>query len=121
MRRLSTYFALSLIWAGLLAPFVSAAQLSPVPACCRRNGMHHCQMYSRSSRDTGREAGFQSPRPKCPYATPLTLAALTAVEPARFNLSTPATAGFVAPAPFHRAHAPDLHNRTARGPPPSLL
>jgi hypothetical protein len=117
MRRLFTYFALSVIWAGVLNPFVTAAQLSAAPACCRRNGMHHCQMSSGSSRETG----FQAPRPKCPYATPVTRAALTALESARFNLSTPAAAGLVAPAPLHRAYAADLHNRTARGPPPTIL
>jgi hypothetical protein len=116
MRCLSTYFALSIIWAGLLAPFVSAAQLSPVPACCRRNGMHHCQIFSGSSRETG----FQSPRPKCPYATPVLFAPVTGVQSEKFNLSTPAIAGFIAPAPLDRTYALAADNRTARAP-PSLL
>ena len=79
--------------------------------------MHHCQMYSRSSRETG----FQAPRPKCPYVTPVTLAVLTAVEPERFNLSRPATAGFVAPASLDRAYKADSRSQNARGPPLSLL
>jgi hypothetical protein len=121
MRRLSTYFALSLIWAGLLAPFVPAALLSPVPACCRRNGMHHCQISSRSSRENSRATGFQSPRPKCPHATPALFAAATGLESEKFNLSTPAVAGFIAPASFDQVYKTAARNQSARAPPQSLL
>ena len=117
MRRLSTYFALSVIWAGVLTPFVPAAQLSTVPACCRRSGMHHCQTYSRTSRETG----FQAPRPKCPYATPVLFAAVTGLESEKFNLSAPLIAGFSVPAPLDRAYKAAVRNQSTRAPPPSLL
>ena len=116
MRRLSAYLALSVIWAGVLNPFVTAAQLSTVPACCRRNGMHHCQIYSGSSRETG----FQSQRPKCPHATPLLFASATGLESEKFNFSAPAIAGLVAPASLDRTDAEATHNQSARAP-PSLL
>jgi hypothetical protein len=117
MRRLSAYFALLVIWSGAVTPFVTAAQVSTVPTCCRRNGMHHCQIYSRTSRETG----FQSPRPKCPYATPVLFAAVTGLESEKFNLSAPSIAGFFAPAPLDRACKAAVRNQSARAPPPSLL
>src|SRR5450432_1332822 len=117
MRRLSAYFALSVIWAGVLTPFVTAAQVSTVRACCRRDGTHHCQKAPGSSS----EAGFQALQPHCPYATPVLLAAVAGLESAKFTLSTPARSGLVALAPLHRAHAADLYNQSARGPPVSLL
>jgi len=119
VRRLSTYFALLLIWAGVLTPFVTAAQLSSVPACCRRNGMHHCQMYSGQTGSSG-GTGFRAQPPRCPYSTPALLAVLTGLEPVRFNLSTPAAAGVVAPARLDRAYAAAVQHQSARGP-PSLL
>src|SRR5258708_37911334 len=117
MRRLSAYFALFVIWAGILNPFLAAAQLSTVHACCRRSGTHHCQKYSGAPR----EAEFQAPNPNCPYAAPMPVAALTALEPARFSIFAPSLAGFVASARMDRAHAADLHHQSARGLPPSLL
>ena len=117
MRRFSTYFALSVIWAGVLTPFVTAAHLSTTPACCRRNGMHHCQRFSGSSR----EKELQSPRTKCPYATPVLFTTVTAVESEKFNLSTPSIAGFFVPAPLDRAYKAAVRNQSARAPPLSLL
>ena len=117
MRRLSTYFALSIIWAGLLTPFAAGAQLSTVPACCRRSGTHHCEMYSRSSR----EMGFQSPRPKCPYATPVLLASVNVLRSGTFNLVAPSIARFVALAPLDCPRATDSQNQGARAPPQSFL
>jgi hypothetical protein len=117
MQGLSAYFALSVVWAGLFTPFVTAAQLSTTPACCRRSGMHHCEMYPRSSRETG----FQSPRSKCPYATPVLFASVNGLESGTFNLVAPSIAGFVALAPLDCPRATDSHNQGARAPPQSFL
>ena len=119
MRRLSAYFALLVIWTGVLSPFVTAATLSSVPVCCRRNGMHHCQMYSGQTGSSS-ETGLHAQRPRCPYSTPVFLAALTGLEFARFNLSIPNAAGFVVPARLDRAYAAAVQHQSARGP-PSLL
>ena len=117
MRRLTAYFALSVVWAGILNPFVTAAQLSTVPACCRRSGVHHCQTSSGSSRETG----FRAASPKCPFATPLLSAALTGLESTRFSLSSPAIAELVVSVPVDPAYAATARSQSARAPPPSFL
>lgn len=114
MRRFSAYFALSVIWAGVLNPILAAAQMSSVPACCRRSGMHHCQ------KDSG-ETGFHAPRAKCPFSAPIPLATFAGLESAQFSLSTPAIAGFVAPTTLDRTYHAVPYERSARGPPVSLL
>lgn len=120
MQRLSAYFALSVIWVGALSPFFAAAQMSPVPACCRRNGMHRCGMYAAPSKDSGK-AGFHAPRPHCPYSTPAPVATLNALEFSKFDLSAPVSDGFIASAGFDHPYAADLDEQSARGPPLSLL
>jgi hypothetical protein len=113
MRRLAAYLALSVVLAGLLVPFLAAAQLSTIHACCLRGGLHHCQRPSS-------EARFYAPRADCPYSTPLPFAAFTGLESAKFNLSTPTVARFVAHAHVERASGVDAFNWRARGPPVSL-
>jgi hypothetical protein len=120
MRRLSAYFALSVIWVGILSPFVTAAQVSTVRDCCRRNGTHHCQKASGPP-ESSSEAGFQTPQPHCPYSMPGLLAAVAGLESAKFSLSAPARSGLVAPLSLHRIYAADLYGQSARGPPVSLL
>jgi len=42
MRRLIASFVLSLMAWSLAAPVAMAASGTAIPACCRRNGKHHC-------------------------------------------------------------------------------
>ena len=44
MRRLIASFVLCLIAWGPLSSLAAATVGDPVPACCRRDGMHHCMM-----------------------------------------------------------------------------
>jgi hypothetical protein len=39
-----------------------------LPACCRRNGKHHCMMsMAERTQFTSRTSHFQAPAEKCPY------------------------------------------------------
>jgi hypothetical protein len=59
MRRLAASLLLVLLLAGLALPML-LAQGSGVPACCRRNGKHHCMMLLRGD-------GFRTAAANCPY------------------------------------------------------
>src|SRR5271167_2804999 len=59
MRRILASLLLALCSFGLVSPFLQA-QPSVIPACCRRDGKHHCAMSS--NRD-----GFRTSAPNCPY------------------------------------------------------
>jgi hypothetical protein len=114
MRRFSAYLALAVVWASALSPFLATAKVSTVHACCLRSGMHHCQKYSG-------ETGFHAPQAKCPYSAPIPIARFTALESEQFILSTPLIAGFVAPTRLDRRYTSAFYDRSARGPPLSLL
>jgi hypothetical protein len=114
MRRFSAYLALAVVWAAVLNPFFATAEVSTVHACCLRSGMHHCQKYSG-------EAGFHTPRAKCPYSAPIPIGRFTGLETEQFILSTPLIAGFVALTRLDRRDTSASYDRSARGPPLSLL
>jgi len=59
MRRSLSSLLLALICAGVLLPFLQGSP-TDVPACCRRDGKHHCMR--RSGAD-----GFKSAAMVCPY------------------------------------------------------
>ena len=40
-----------------------------LPACCRRNGKHHCMMdMAERNKFLGEKPGFSAPLEKCPYS-----------------------------------------------------
>ena len=54
MRKLAANSILLLIMGPFFVPVISAAAPSPIPACCRRGGSHHCEAMAQmlaSSRD----------------------------------------------------------------------
>ena len=58
-------FALPLV-SPLLA--VSGVGDASLPACCRRQGKHHCLMTADQRKSMGdREARFKAPPERCPY------------------------------------------------------
>jgi hypothetical protein len=73
MRRLLSIWLFAVIVLPLIAPLLSngAAAESNLPACCRRNGKHHCMMsmaeaaVALSAQDG--EHRFQAPPETCPY------------------------------------------------------
>ncbi len=59
MRRIHASVMLVLLCLGLALPFLQAKPDS-VPACCRRDGKHHCAMSPNGD-------GFRNLAPTCPY------------------------------------------------------
>jgi len=60
MRRISASFLLVLLWVGFALPLLEAQ--SGTPACCRRDGKHHCGMSPNGD-------GFHTSASSCPYRT----------------------------------------------------
>jgi hypothetical protein len=64
MRRLLASLLLVLISLSLVSPVLASAAKSDVPACCLRNGKHHCEMGAELS--THGKPGL---RASCPFQT----------------------------------------------------
>jgi hypothetical protein len=58
MRRISASLLLALLCFGFALPFLQA-QRSSIPACCRRDGKHHCAMSANGN-------GFRTSAANCP-------------------------------------------------------
>jgi len=58
----------------LIAPLLAHDADSNLPACCRRNGKHHCMMQ-KMQRPGSKETGFASVSEKCPCFPASTCAA----------------------------------------------
>ena len=63
MRRISASSLLAAICFWLIAPLVLAGGEANLPACCRRNGAHHCAMSSEDASADG--AVWHSTGSKC--------------------------------------------------------
>jgi len=121
MRRALSTSLLLFFLLGPLSAVLPASDDARLPACCRRNGAHHCAMMSRMEHDTS--PGFSAPM-TCPLY-PGVLATLT--TPADAITASPLSLPFL-PA---RAHATSagrtdaienpIRAHTGRGPPASLL
>src|SRR5271157_3827931 len=59
MRRVSASLLLALLCFGFALPFLRA-QPNSMPACCRRDGKHHCSMSPSGD-------GFRTSAANCPY------------------------------------------------------
>jgi hypothetical protein len=65
VRRLLAISLLLLFTAPFVLPlFGSSAAEAALPACCRRNGKHHCMMYMAWMQ----ERTFHTVHEKCPYS-----------------------------------------------------
>src|SRR5689334_11727891 len=51
MRRTLALLLIALFSLSLLTPLFAADERQELPACCRRDGQHHCSMPSRSAAD----------------------------------------------------------------------
>lgn len=56
----------------LIFPFLSATETNPLPACCRRDGKHHCTMMMSPNATSPALGGIGE---KCPYPLHGTVAA----------------------------------------------
>ncbi len=116
MRRTLSWLLLVLLSFPLVAPLLRADSGLVFPACCRRDGLHHCAMGPGNT-------GSQAMGARCPYYP----------APTRFTVEPhAAVAGSslaaIAPAPLHAApcraesgyQRPIYHSRFERGPPALL-
>ena len=111
---------LSLWGAPVVSAFTRGSPEDNLPACCRRNGKHHCTM--QRTPDTGSGAAFTIPPQHCPMYPKGVIP-----SPTRVNLFTPApSATFFAAVQSHPAFAPQIEaryriafdrSRLKRGPP----
>ncbi len=73
MRRLYSILLLGAFLLPFLAPALSAGATaeSQLPACCRRNGRHHCAMSAAArammASADAKQHGFRAPLERCPY------------------------------------------------------
>jgi hypothetical protein len=86
LRRFLAITLLAIFGLPLAAPIFASASSAKatLPACCRRNGRHHCAMNQQdSSISANRAPAFQAPLEHCPYypaqmPSPSTVLAMTA-------------------------------------------
>jgi len=70
LRRLLSIMLLAVFWLPLVSPLFALGQDmgANLPACCRRNGMHHCVMSMGEHRQLAHlDPQFAPPVKKCPY------------------------------------------------------
>ena len=93
LRRLISILLLAVFGLPFVLPMLAMGQDPDggLPACCRRNGKHHCMMSmaERGKLSVSGDPQFQAPAEKCPYAP-------ASVAPAQPNpLATPTTAAAI--------------------------
>jgi hypothetical protein len=121
MRRALASILLTLLSFPLIAPLLANTD-SSLPACCRRNGKHHCSMMSMGSPAPG--PAVRAVRPRCPYYPAGNTVpcepdvALPGISPAVFALLFSRQAGQARTAAGYRLSFSPSHQM--RGPPPSL-
>jgi len=80
MRRVLANFVLWVFLWSVAAPLALAVATDPTPACCRRDGEHHCLGMSGVVAQSGEGFFFAALAPRCPYhsqiATPVVTAQL---------------------------------------------
>ncbi|HWF67948.1 MAG TPA: hypothetical protein VN670_11615 [Acidobacteriaceae bacterium] len=122
MRRWAAFFLLLLTVLLPFQPLLAVAQQqASVPACCRRNGAHHCMMPQTAALNAA-ETHSSIASSRCPWfkraVVPRVIAtAISTYQP----ISHPATAGGVAIAGLPVLSF-NLHRRqSTRGPPVQTL
>jgi hypothetical protein len=116
-------FVLLLLTAFLpLQPLLASAQADAgLPACCRRNGTHHCMMLQTMAMADSGTQSFVRPSP-CPFwklaVSPAVVAVAGAVPTLR---SRPAIAEDVAAATPSFLFVHLARSRSARAPPTTLF
>lgn len=65
MKTASAILLLIVLGMPLGAPLLADVNVASVPACCRRDGKHHC-MKTEASTDTGEQPAFTRIETKCP-------------------------------------------------------
>ena len=121
MRRILAIFVLLVIGSSSIAPLAFAATYADTPACCRRDGKHHCQsgMTDMAGTPADGPSGLRLSAPSCPHRSlSATTAPLGNTETPELSLPRISTTSVSLPHPFGYATQPLLRN-SERGPPAS--
>jgi hypothetical protein len=122
MRRTIAISLMMLFSWTLIAPLLASDADANLPACCRRNGRHHCMMR-RMMQLTGTQRGFTAVSEKCPYRP------AGACAPNSPTYKPETASAFHARTVFHPAPAPQtvvrfrisfFRSHQRRGPPTPL-
>jgi hypothetical protein len=122
VRRAIAFSLMVLFSLTLIAPLFAPDADANLPACCRRNGKHHCMMRMME-RTAGNQRGFTTITEKCPCGP----ASACAVHSPTYKPK--AREEFYAEVVRHPARAPQtealyrisfLRSRQKRGPPTPL-
>jgi len=119
MRRGAAIALLAVFSCLLMAPLFAADSDASLPACCRRNGKHHCAM--RMAFDAwSQHRHFSTVEEKCPYAPLAAVAAHSSVfhaAPARLCFAEVVSHPAQAPQSNALRRISFSRSRQKRGPP----
>jgi len=107
----------------LFVPFLSSGSESTLPACCRREGKHHCAMSDRlrqSVLSAISEPVVRDATPPCPYRSRLLMAFISRVLFVhRAAVFSGQGVSYTAPSPETSVHAllSEIRSNLQRGPP----
>ncbi len=74
---------------GSLAPLAMASISDPVPACCRKDGKHHCNMgTSRLDASRDGQPRLRTQAPDCPFRSQQGVPTIAVVLPSDANFAT---------------------------------
>ena len=133
MRRFLAIFVLAAVSCGLVTPAAWAAAGDDTPACCRRDGKHHCHsgmagmanmsdgMSASASDDGNNGPALSVTSPRCPMHPQIATSAQPAQTDApEFSAPQPPVEALVGSANFE-TFVYELHlDNSERGPPTSL-
>lgn len=126
MRRFLAIFVLFVVGCSTVAPLALASAYAETPACCRRDGKHHCQsgmadMAGMPGMVDASPSGHQITAPGCPQRSPSAtpVANGQAVTPLFSTPQVPDAS--LAWLPNHLEFVSEpVHQHSGRGPPASL-
>jgi len=87
MQRLIASLILCIVAWGPLSPLATATAGDPIPACCRRDGKHHCMMMAAMVAAEGGSTRVGTRPDPCPYRSLKAVPAAVAHPQARLVTS----------------------------------
>jgi hypothetical protein len=127
LRRLLSILLLALFGMPFISPLfaLTAKSGSDLPACCRKNGRHHCMgNVEEGSQSASYKAEFRAPLDKCPYCPDAVAAShsyLFAASPAQAIYAELTSHPAVFAQMESRWRISRDRSRQKRGPPSQLL
>jgi hypothetical protein len=121
MRRILATLLIAIIASGFVLPAAMTAVEDSAPACCRRNGKHHClmpQVWAREGSAAKNLPRIQAPASVCPYYDPIRTTRTSAEARPQANIpDVPVVNGFVLSVQFIPHGLQFVNSALTRGPP----